>query len=222
MVGKRSELFLSGFQKLSLVTAACFLPGRAKDLSAPRYMKPKAQVRTSILRNCELQNSHGQEHTLDLVEIPEQSALEEAEAPESEPKERTMTVFSLTETLRLAEAGIRVFEDVDWNEKRVATNGQGAVCLLACCEEVLKKLSVSRQTSVFDFCKSSSRTCASPPVLLDIDYDDTDDPPTVKQEVLCPSAVISLSSHFLNFFVSINIYFCFFVKIDFPEPPFSL
>jgi hypothetical protein len=33
----------------------------------------------AMLRICELQNSHHQEHTLDLVEIPEQRALEEAE-----------------------------------------------------------------------------------------------------------------------------------------------
>jgi len=70
-----------------------------------------------MLEICELQNSHDQEHTLELVEIPEQSALEEADEPESEPQERTTTIFSLTEALGLAEAGIRVFEDVDWNEK---------------------------------------------------------------------------------------------------------
>lgn len=110
-----------------------------------------------------------------------------------------MTVFSLTETLGLAEAGIRVFEDVDWNDKRVATTGQEAVCMLACYEEVLKKLSLSRQTSVFDFCKSSSKTCASPPVLLDIGNGDTDDPPTVNQEVPSPCAVIYLPFHFFNF-----------------------
>jgi hypothetical protein len=34
--GQPSELFLGGLQK-SLVAVACFLPGRAKDLSAPRY-----------------------------------------------------------------------------------------------------------------------------------------------------------------------------------------
>ena len=85
-----------------------------------------------MLRICELQNSHHQEHTLDLVEIPEQSALEQAEEPESEPKERTMTLLSLAEALGLAEAGIRLFEDVDWKEKRVATTGQElCVCLLA-------------------------------------------------------------------------------------------
>ena len=70
-----------------------------------------------MLGICVLQNSHDQEHTLELVEIPGQSALEEAKEPESEPKERTTTVFSLTEALGLAEAGIRVFEDDDWNEK---------------------------------------------------------------------------------------------------------
>jgi hypothetical protein len=84
-----------------------------------------------MLRICELQNSHHQEHTLDLVEILEQRALEEAEEPECEPKERTMTDSSLAEALGLVEADIRVFEDIEWNEKRVATTGQGSVCKLA-------------------------------------------------------------------------------------------
>jgi hypothetical protein len=40
-------------------------------------------------------NSHDQEDTLDdLVEIRKQSALDEAEEPESGPKERTVTVCS--------------------------------------------------------------------------------------------------------------------------------
>ena len=34
--GQHSELFLSGLQKSDLVAVACFFPGRAKDLSAPR------------------------------------------------------------------------------------------------------------------------------------------------------------------------------------------
>ena len=36
--GQPSEIFVSGLQKLSLVAVACFLPGRAKDLSAPWYI----------------------------------------------------------------------------------------------------------------------------------------------------------------------------------------
>ena len=40
-------------------------------------------------------NSHDQEVTLDdLVEIRKQSALDEAEEPEPEPKKRTVTVCS--------------------------------------------------------------------------------------------------------------------------------
>jgi hypothetical protein len=37
--GQPSELFLSGLQKLEFVAVACFPPGRAKDLSAPRVLK---------------------------------------------------------------------------------------------------------------------------------------------------------------------------------------
>jgi hypothetical protein len=58
----------------------------------------------------------------------------------------------------------------------------------ACCEEILKekKRSLSRQTSVLDFLKSSSGTRASPPVLLDIGSYDRDDAPTVQEEVPPP------------------------------------
>ena len=35
--GQPSELFLSGLQKLEFGRCTFFLPGRAKDLSAPRY-----------------------------------------------------------------------------------------------------------------------------------------------------------------------------------------
>jgi hypothetical protein len=47
----------------------------------------------------------------------------------------------------------------------------------------VKKRSLSRQTSVLDFFKSSSETRVSPPVLLDIGDDDPDDRPTVPKEV---------------------------------------
>jgi hypothetical protein len=72
----------------------------------------------------------------------------------------------LTERLALTEAGIKVFEDVDWNEKRAATTGQGIMRILVCYEESLKekKRSLSRQTSALGFVKSSSGTCTSPPV----------------------------------------------------------
>jgi hypothetical protein len=40
--GQPSELFLSGLR--NLVAVACFLPGRAKDLSAPRYKQLKKRT----------------------------------------------------------------------------------------------------------------------------------------------------------------------------------
>ena len=36
--------------------------------------------------------------------------------PESEPKERNVLVLKLTERRGLIEAGIKLFEDIDWNE----------------------------------------------------------------------------------------------------------
>ena len=42
-----------------------------------------------------------------------------------------MAVLKLTEGLGLTEAGIRVFEDINWNGQRAAATGQGI------CEEIL-------------------------------------------------------------------------------------
>jgi hypothetical protein len=53
----------------------------------------------------QLLNPYGYELTLDDVETGNQSALEEAEEPEPESKERTMTVLKLAEGLVLTEAG---------------------------------------------------------------------------------------------------------------------
>ena len=58
-------------------------------------------------------NSRDQKLAFDhLVEIRKQSALEEAQEPEPERKERTERVVKLTEGLGLTEGGIRVSEDV--------------------------------------------------------------------------------------------------------------
>jgi hypothetical protein len=85
----------------------------------------------------------------------------------------------LTEGLGATEDGIRVSEDVDWNELRAV--GQGIMRLVAWCEEVLKekKRSLSRQTSVLGCFKSSSDIRASPLVLLDIGGDNPDDRPAI-------------------------------------------
>jgi hypothetical protein len=45
---------------------------------------------------------------------------------------------------------------------------------------------LSHQTSVFKFFRSSSGTRALPPVLLDTADDDSDDMPTVQEEVHLP------------------------------------
>ena len=37
--GQHSEIFLLAYKNYSLVAVACFLPGRAKDLSTPRYKR---------------------------------------------------------------------------------------------------------------------------------------------------------------------------------------
>jgi hypothetical protein len=59
-----------------------------------------------------------------LFQIQKQSAVEDAEDPEPESKERTVTVLKLTEGLGLTEAGVKVFEDVGCKKRRAASTGQ--------------------------------------------------------------------------------------------------
>jgi len=49
-------------------------------------------------------------------------------------------------------------------------------------QEIFKKWPLSRKTSVLDIFKSSSGTRTSPLLLLDIQDDDPDDPPTVPEK----------------------------------------
>jgi hypothetical protein len=44
---------------------------------------------------------------------------------------RGRCLFKLAEGLGLTEAGIKISEDMEWNEQRVATTGQGITSLLA-------------------------------------------------------------------------------------------
>jgi hypothetical protein len=80
-----------------------------------------------------------------------------------------------------------VFEDVDSNEQRAATTTQRITKMLACLLFLKNKKSTwFRQASALDTFMSSSGTRTSPPVLPDIENYDSDDPPTVQQEVSPP------------------------------------
>jgi len=48
----------------------------------------------------------------------------------------------LAQGFELTEAGIKISEDMEWNEQRVATTGQGIMSLLASCGEILKEVFV--------------------------------------------------------------------------------
>jgi hypothetical protein len=88
-------------------------------------------------------------------------------------------VLTLTEGLGLTEAGIRLFDDINWIGQRAAATGQGI------CDEILKekKMSLSCQTLLLCFFSTSPGARASPPILLDIGDDDPDDLPAVQDEV---------------------------------------
>lgn len=96
-------------------------------------------------------------------------------------------MLKLVEWLGVNEAGIKVFEDVDWNDERAATNGLGTVRTLAFCEEIVNEKNgvLSRQTAFLDFFQLPSRTRASRTALLDAGHDDDNryDPLTIQQDV---------------------------------------
>ena len=51
MDGQHFEFFLSGFQKLEFGRCSFFLPGRAKDLPAPRYSLSRNYALYITMRN---------------------------------------------------------------------------------------------------------------------------------------------------------------------------
>ena len=77
-----------------------------------------------------------------------------------------MTVLKSTAGRGFAQVGIKLSADKDGNEQRAAETGQGITRIRAGSNGILeeKKRSLSLQTSGLDFFKSSSVTCASPPV----------------------------------------------------------
>jgi hypothetical protein len=50
-----------------------------------------------------------------------------------------MTVSKLAEGLRLFDADVKAFEDIDSNEQRAAKSRQGITRMFACCEEIMKE-----------------------------------------------------------------------------------
>ena len=110
----------------------------------------------------------------------------EAGEPDTEPQERTIMVSKVTERPGLDEAGIKVFEVS--NEQQKAKNRRGISRFFACCEEILKEKGRSfvHLKKILDFFKSCSRTRASQPVWLGIADDSTDQPSTVHMKVLRP------------------------------------
>jgi hypothetical protein len=87
-----------------------------------------------------LLNFHYQELAIDTsFEILKQCAFEEEEKPEPEPNEKTMAVLKSTKGPGLIEAGIKVFEEIDWQQQQATSNNKGIMSILAFYEEILKK-----------------------------------------------------------------------------------
>jgi hypothetical protein len=89
-----------------------------------QYIKSSAQINAYDAESVsELLNCHDQELTLGyLLEIRKQNGLEEAEAPEPEPKERTMTGGL---------APIKMFQENDSKEQRAEQYKELRMSLLA-------------------------------------------------------------------------------------------
>lgn len=70
-----------------------------------------------------------------------------------------MRISNFIEGLGFAEAGIKVFEDVDSNQRRAATSRQRIMRVLTSYEVILteNKRSLSHQASVLGFFQSCSR-----------------------------------------------------------------
>jgi hypothetical protein len=72
------------------------------------------------------------------LKFGKQTAFEEAEEPEPRHKGTAMRVSKLTEGLRLIDAGVKVFENINSKEQQAATR-QGTVGMLACYGEIMKE-----------------------------------------------------------------------------------
>jgi hypothetical protein len=70
------------------------------------------------------------EHSDICLKFWSKGPFELAEEPESEPKEKIETVSAFTDWLRFTEVGIKLFENINLKEQRVATTRQGIMSLL--------------------------------------------------------------------------------------------
>jgi len=131
----------------------------------------------------------------DFLETQKQSALEEAEKPQSEPIERTRTVVKLTEGLRLIAILIKVIQDIDSNGQKAAKTTLVIIRMLAGYDETKF---LSRQTSVLDFFQSLSDTRISLPALLDTEDDNLHDTTTVQADASLLWALNCLSVFILS------------------------
>jgi hypothetical protein len=68
--------------------------------------------------------------------IRKQSALQEAEEPKPEPKEKTKRISKLSEGLRSIQADLWVSEDTDSKERRRGTTKHWITRILACFGEI--------------------------------------------------------------------------------------
>jgi hypothetical protein len=98
-----------------------------------------------------------------------------------------MLISEMTGRLGFTQDGIRVYEDNESNKYQAATTRLGLMTMQTYNEDILKEnRHLSYSTSVLNFFKSSTWTCASPPVLLDIEGDDPDGLPTIQVKVPLP------------------------------------
>jgi hypothetical protein len=80
-----------------------------------------------------LSNSQGKQFTRKHdFEIQKRSVLEEVEKTEPDPKERNTAVTLVNEGLGITAAGIKVYDDIDSNNQRIANTRQEFMSLFAC------------------------------------------------------------------------------------------
>jgi hypothetical protein len=87
-----------------------------------------------------LLNFHDQELAIDTTfEILKQCAFEEEEKLEPEPNEKTMAVLKSTKWPGLIEAGIKVLEEIDWQQEQATNNNKRIMNIFAFYEEILQE-----------------------------------------------------------------------------------
>ena len=176
-----TEFDINLVDKFSFVhsQAPTYVVPHLRRLPPTQYIKPSAHIRAYDGEDVfELLNSHVQALMVDhLVEIRKQMALKNLSPDlKSKPWPFHSWLYGLN-SLKLASRCLRALIRTSSEQEQLDRNYEDA------CLPCLKQKLVRLQCSIF---KASSGARTSPPVLLYIGNDNSDNPPTVQEDVSPP------------------------------------